>query len=183
MASRQRWRADVRPVDVDTTDAVVRDELEMLVRQGARQMLMLALNEEVDSDLGRGRYQRTEGFRGYRNGVTPRSLTVGSGRIELAVPRVRDVPEGQEPFESKILGRCRRRSDTVDPTFLNLFVEGLATRDFEPALRLLVGQDAPLSASTISRLTAEFRKEYEAFDKRDWSGTTFVSMWAEGVDL
>jgi transposase-like protein len=164
-------------------EAVVQDELEALVRQGARQMLMLALNEEVDSYLGRGRYQRTDGFRGYRNGATPRGLTVGSGRIELAVPRVRDVPEGQKPFESKILGKYQRRSDTVDQTFLNLFVEGLATRDFEPALRLLVGQDAPLSASTISRLTAQFRKEYEAFDRKDWSGTTFVYIWSDGVYL
>ena len=183
MASRQRWRADVKPAEMETTDAVVQDELEALVRQGARQMLMMALNEEVDSYLGRDRYQRTEGFRGYRNGTTPRSLTVGSGRIDLAVPRLRDVPEGQEPFESKILGKYQRRSDTVDQTFLNLFVEGLATRDFEPALRLLVGQDAPLSASTISRLTAQFRKEYEAFDRKDWSGTTFVYVWADGVYL
>lgn len=183
MTSRKQWRADVKPVDVETTDAVIQDELEALVRQGARQMLMLALNEEVDSYLGRGRYQRTEGFRGYRNGSTPRRLTVGSGTIELAVPRVRDVPEDQEPFQSKILGRYQRRSDTVDRAFLNLFVEGLATRDFEPALRLLVGQDAPLSASTISRLTGQFRKEYEAFDRRDWSGTTFVYIWADGVYL
>lgn len=183
MASRKQWRADVKPVEMETTEAVVTDELEALVRQGARQMLMLALNEEVDSYLGRGRYQRTDGFRGYRNGTTPRGLTVGSGRIELAVPRVRDVPEGQEPFQSKILGRYQRRSDTVDQTFLNLFVEGLATRDFEPALRLLVGQDAPLSASTISRLTAQFRKEYEAFDRKDFSGTKFVYIWADGVYL
>jgi len=62
-------------------------------------------------------------------------------------------------------------------------VEGLATRDFEPTPRLLVGQDAPLSASTISRLTAQFRKEYEAFDRQDWSGTRFVYIWADGVYL
>jgi len=183
MASRKQWRAVVKPADVETADAVIQDALEVLVRQGARRMLMLALNEEVDSYLGRGRYQRTDGFRGYRNGTTPRSLTVGSGRIELAVPRVRDVPEGQEPFQSKILGKYQRRSDTVDQTFLNLFVEGLATRDFEPTPRLLVGQDAPLSASTISRLTAQFRKEYEAFDRQDWSGTRFVYIWADGVYL
>lgn len=183
MASRQQWRADVKPAELETTDVVVQDELEALVRQGARQMLMLALNEEVDSYLGRGRYQRTDEFRGYRNGATPRGLTVGSGTIGLAVPRVRDIPKGQEPFESKILGRYQRRSDTVDRTFLNLFVEGLATRDFEPALRLLVGQDAPLSASTISRLSGQFRKEYEAFDRKDWSGTTFVYIWADGVYL
>jgi transposase-like protein len=139
MASRQQWRAEVKPAELETTDAVVQDELEALVRQGARQMLMLALNEEVDSYLGRGRYQRTDEFRGYRNGATPRGLTVGSGTIPLAVPRVRDVPEGQQPFESKILGRYQRRSDTVDQTFLNLFVEGLGTE--KACLMVLIGAD------------------------------------------
>jgi len=73
-------------------------------------------------------------YRGYRNGSISRRLTLGAGTLDLAAPRVRDVPEGQEPFESKILRRYQRRSDTIEETFLNLFVEGLATRDFEPGL-------------------------------------------------
>lgn len=98
-------------------------------------MLMAALQEEVNGYLGRGRYERTGQFRGYRNGTTPRRLTLGTGTVDLAVTRIRDVPQGQERFESKILRKYQRRSDTIDATFLNLFVEGLATRDFEPALR------------------------------------------------
>lgn len=123
---------------------------------------MATLNEEVEGYLGRRRYERSsnkadegEGsFRGYRNGTSSRRLTPGSGTIDLAMPRVRDIPDGQEPYESKILRRYQRRSGTIDQTFLKLFIEGLATRDFEPALRLLVGQDAPLSAGRIMRLLA-----------------------------
>ncbi|HPD31279.1 MAG TPA: transposase [Phycisphaerae bacterium] len=126
-------------VDADQAQAVVRDHLEELARDGARRMLTEALNEEVDAYLRRVRYERTKEYRGYRNGSTSRRLTLGSGTIDLAAPRVRDIPEGQEPFESRILRKHQRRSDTIDETFLNLFVEGLATRDFEPALRLLVG--------------------------------------------
>jgi transposase-like protein len=66
---------------------------------------------------------------------------------------------------------------------LSLFVEGLATRDFEPALRLLVGADAPLSASTISRLTGQFKAQYEAFERQDLSGQRFVYIWADGIYL
>jgi len=112
-----------------------------------------ALVAEVDAYLGRGRYERAGEHRGYRNGSMPRRLTLGAGTVELGMPRVRDVPDGQERFESAIVRKHQRRSDTIDATFMNLFVEGLATRDFEPALRLLVGQDAPLSPSTINRLT------------------------------
>jgi transposase-like protein len=163
--------------------AVVRDEVETLARQGAREMLARALGEEVDAYLGRGRYERTDEYRGYRNGSTPRRLTLGAGTIELAAPRVRDTPDDQERFESKILGKYQRRSDTIDATFLNLFVEGLATRDFEPALRLLAGEEAPLSASTISRLTREFREQYETFDRQDLRGHRFVYIWADGIYL
>ena len=162
---------------------VVRDALEALAREGAREMLSRALSEEVDAFLGRGRYERTGEYRGYRNGSTPRKLTLGAGTIDLAVPRVRDVPAGAEPFESKLVRKYQRRSDTIDATFMNMFVEGLATRDFEPALRLLMGQDAPLSASTISRLTKQFKEQYDAFDRKDLSGHTFVYIWADGIYL
>jgi transposase-like protein len=162
---------------------MVRDQVEALARSGAREMLMGALNEEVDAYLGRGRYQRDEAFRGYRNGTTPRRLTLGSGTVSLDQPRVRDIPRDQEPFESKILRKYQRRSDTIDETFMKLFIEGLATRDFEPALRLLMGEKAPLSASVISRLTQRFRATYEAFERQDLGEFRFVYIWCDGIYL
>jgi putative transposase len=173
----------VKQPDAGEAGQVVVDHLEELARQGARQMLVTALQEEVETYLGRDRYQRTGEFRGYRNGSTGRTVTLGAGTMDLPVPRVRDVPADQEPFESKVLRKYQRRSDTIDATFLNLFIEGLATRDFEPALRLLVGQDAPLSPSTISRLTGQFKEQYEAFDRQDLHGRTFLYVWADGVYL
>ena len=95
-----------------TADEVVPDQLEALAREGAREMLMTALGEEVNACLGRGRYERGDGFRGYRNGSSPRHLTLGSGTVALQTPRVRDVPAGREPFESKIIRKYQRRSDT-----------------------------------------------------------------------
>lgn len=183
MASTAEMVKGVKIQDGRSAEVEVRDQLEDLARQGARRMLQAALEEEVEVYLGRGRYQREAEFRGYRNGKTPRRLTVCGGTVDLAAPRVRDIPTDQEPFESQILRRHQRRSDTVDATFLNLFVEGLATRDFEPALRLLVGQEAPLSPSTISRLTQQFRGEYEAFERRDLSNVRYVYVWADGIYL
>jgi putative transposase len=167
----------------DEARRVVRDQVEELARAGARQMLLAALEDEVNTYLQRDRYQRQAEFRGYRNGTTPRRLTLGSGTVPLEVPRVRDIPPGQEPFESKILRKYQRRSDTIDETFMRLFIEGLATRDFEPALRLLTGAEAPLSPSTISRLTQQFRTAYTAFDRQDLSDRKFVYLWADGIYL
>ncbi|MFZ0544983.1 MAG: IS256 family transposase [Candidatus Promineifilaceae bacterium] len=182
MATTTRRRGVVKQDEGEAVQ-VVEDQIEALARQGARTMLMSALNEEVDAYLGRGAYERSGEYRGYRNGSSPRRLTLGSGTVELAMPRVRDVPEGQAPFESQIVRRYQRRSQAIDRTFLKLFIEGLATRDFEPALRLLVGQAAPLSPSTISRLLQQFRSEYEAFDRKDLSGSKFVYVWADGIYL
>jgi len=182
MASRMLCARKVK-APADEPQELVCDRLEALARDGARQMLMAALDEEVNAYLGRGRYERTGEDRGYRNGSVPRKLTLGAGTLELAAPRVRDAPAGQERFASKILRKHQRRSDTIDATFMNLFVEGLATRDFEPALRLLAGADAPLSPSTISRLTRQFKEQYEAFDRQDLSVHTFVYIWADGIYL
>lgn len=168
---------------METPSEVMADQLETLAREGAREMLMTTLADEVDAYLGRGRYERGGGFRGYRNGTSPRRLTLGSGTVALDTPRVRDIPPDQTPFESKIIRKYQRRSDTIDETFTNRFVEGLATRDFEPSLRLLMGEQAPLSPSTISRLTQRFKAQYEAFDQRDLSDHRFVYVWADGIYL
>ena len=186
MASRTKRPDQVNRRDGNEAAAVVGDQLEALARQGARHMLMDALGEEVEAYLQRGRYRRREDeecFRGYRNGTSPRRLTLGSGTIDRSVPRVRDIPKGQEPYASRILRKYQRRSDPIDETFLKLFLEGLATRDFEPALRLLMGSEAPLSASVISRLTQRFKEQYEGFDRQDLQGRTFVYLWADGIYL
>ena len=186
MATTSGRRGGVKRQDSDAGDQareVVRDQLEELARLGAREMLMAALKDERDAYLGRGPYQRSDVYRGYRNGSTARRLTLGSGTVELDVPRVRDIPPEQEPFESQIIRKYQRRSDTIDETFMKLFIEGLATRDFEPALRLLVGERAPLSPSTISRLTQKFKAAYVAFDRQDLSERKYVYIWSDGIYL
>ena len=69
------------------------DVLETVAREGARRMLQAVLEEEVDEFLGRRRYERTQEYRGYRNGHLPeRTIGVGMGAVTIKVPRVRDVP-------------------------------------------------------------------------------------------
>lgn len=138
------------------------DALEAIVRRGASMLLKAALEQEVTEYLERSRHQRVDQdqFRGYRNGYSKqRSVTVGSGSVKVRVPRVSDVPEDQEQFESKIVRPYQRRSDTLKEVFPKLFIEGLAVRDFEPALRCLMGEEAHLSPSTISRLNQKFKTE------------------------
>jgi transposase-like protein len=163
------------------------DALETIVRRGAKLLLQAALEAEVTEYLERQKYARSAGgeeFRGYRNGVgKERKLTVGSGTIKLQVPRVADVPKGQEPFESKLVQPYQRRSKSLDEVFPQLFLEGLATRDFEPALRSLLGAEATLSPSTIVRLNQQFKGEYEDWTKSSLSGMALCYVWVDGIYL
>ena len=88
-----------------------------------------------------------------------RRVTVGSGTLPLRAPRVNDkrVEESsgeRQRFSSKILPRYARRSPRVSDVLPILYLRGLSSGDFGPALRDLLGEDASgLSASSISRLT------------------------------
>ena len=161
------------------------DPLEALVRRGAKVMLQAALEREVSEYLERSRHQRSEHeseFRGYRNGSSKeRKLTIGSGTIKIKTPRVSDVPEGQEQFESQIVKPYQRRSRSLALVFPKLFIEGLATRDFEPALRCLMGAEAALSPSTISRLNARFKAEYEDWTKSSLASLPMMYVWVDGI--
>jgi len=157
--------------------------LEAMVRNAAQRMIQGVLDLEVDEFLQRLKYDKTEvdNFTGYRNGYhREREVATAVGGIKVRVPRVSD---SAEPFQSNLVKKYKRRSQGLDYLFPNLFVEGLATRDFEPALRFLVGENAPLSPSSISRLNKKFKDEYESWAKRDLTSLKIAYMWADGIYL
>jgi len=85
--------------------------------------------------------------------------------------------------ESAVLPKYVRRLPSVDRTLHQLWIEGLADRDFERSLRGLLGESAPLSASTIARTNAKFIAEYTTWCKRSLAGHDFVYVWADGIHL
>jgi transposase-like protein len=156
------------------------------VQEGAKKMLISALEEEVNGFLGRLRYQRGKAFRGYRNGYHPkREVTVGLGPVEVRVPRVAKVPHEVSPqgFQSQIVKRYQRASDNTRRLFASLYLEGLSTGDFEPVFRELVGETTALSPNTIVRLKERWEKEYEAWRIRPLWEHRYAYCWADGVYL
>ena len=105
-----------------------------------------------------------------RNGrAGERTLVTGAGALRVRAPRVNDRREGHR-FSSYILPKYARRSPKVGDVLPVLYLRGLSTGDFAPALEGLFGSDAGLSASTIGRLLETWSDEYEAFEDRDLSG-------------
>lgn len=159
----------------------VADLLEQLAREGARAMLAAAVEAEVSEFLGRHRYQRVVGKRaGYRNGYQrPRKVAVGLGEVEVRVPRVRDT---EEPFESAIIQKYQRSSASVKEMIPALYLHGLATGDFEPALRGLLGESAPLSPASVVRLKQTWEEDYNAWKTRALA-PAYAYIWVDGIYL
>ncbi len=91
-----------------------------------------------------------------RNGkAKERKLTVGSGTVPIRAPRVNDKRVEEQTgerkrFSSRILPAYARRSPKVTEVLPILYLHGLSTGDFGPALRDLLGADASgLSPSSI----------------------------------
>jgi transposase-like protein len=163
--------------------AVITDTLESIAREGARAMLERMLAEEVDAFLGRPRYAKGGPATGYRNGYgREREVGIGTWSVPVRAPRVSDPPEGSEPFSSAILPKRRYLSTETQRLFARLYLEGLSSGDFEPAMRELMGEAATLSASTIIRLKAEWQTEYAAFRSRPIS-RRYAYIWCDGIYL
>jgi len=158
-------------------------DLDTLVREGARRMLLTALRAEVDEYVAQHADHRDDTGHALvvRNGVAePRTVTTAAGGLEIQAPRVHDRRDGRR-FTSAILPPWARRSPKVAEVLPVLYLRGISTKDFEPALAEFFGSEAGLSASTIQRLTREWSQELAVFRKRDLSQVDYVYLWADGV--
>jgi putative transposase len=171
-----------------TAAAVVGLGLDELAREGARRMLVAALEVEVADYLAR--FAEVRDARGHaevvRNGHgRPRKVTFGVGTVEVQAPRVDDrrvVGGEKQAFRSRILPPYVRRSPKVAEVLPLLYLHGLSTNDFQPALAGLLGQDAAgLSPTAIARLIKVWEAEYAAFRRRDLADRDYVYVWADGV--
>ena len=152
-------------------------EVEKLAREGIQEKLQHALEAERDEILGRASYERLPGSEGmmYRNGYhKKRCLLCGCRGIEVRVPRL------EEPYESKIVPRYDRLTPEMKTLLPELYLHGLSTGDFEPAMGWLVGEGAPLSATTIVRLKRQWEQEYQQWKERPLE-KDYLYVWADGI--
>lgn len=155
-------------------------------------MIATALEAEVAEYVERFAEERDEEGKRLvvRNGrARERKLTVGSGTVSVRAPRVNDKRIDEESgqrqrFSSKILPAYARRSPKVTEVLPILYLRGLSTGDFRPALEDLLGQDASgLSSSTISRLCKEWEAHHERFSKRHLGFCRYAYLFVDGVHV
>lgn len=154
--------------------------LETFIREQVQTCLQRVLEEEVDELLGRGRHERRAADAvGYRNGYgKPRHVALMNGTITVRRPRVRGL---DARFESRILPLFQRRTPDVATLLPELYLHGLSSGDFTLALRGLLGDGAPLSASSVQRLTEDWQRDYAQWRRQDLSTLEPVYVWADGI--
>lgn len=64
-----------------------------------------------------------------------------------------------------------------------LYLHGLSTGDFGPALEQFLGSAAGLSVATVTRLSSQWQDGYQVFCRRDLSGADYVYVWADGIHV
>jgi putative transposase len=165
--------------------------LDEIVRDGARQMLAAALQAEVAAYIEAHADQvDADGHRlVVRNGYhQQRQVTTAAGAVPVTAPRVNDkrtdpVSGARMRFASVILPAWCRKSPQVAEVLPLLYLHGLSTSDFGPALERFLGSGAGLSPATVNRLTTQWQDEAAAFARRDLSGVDYVYMWVDGIHL
>lgn len=158
-------------------------DLDELCRMAAQQMLAIALETERRAYLDAHAGVVDEGGRRLvtGNGYLPsRNVTTGAGMVEVTAPRV-DDPRPDHGFTPQILPRYMRRSPKVTEVLPVLYLRGLSTGDFAPALAEFFGSDAGLSASTVQRLTEAWQTEHANWTQRDLSEVDYVYWWTDGI--
>ena len=158
------------------------EQLEDWVRGHVQRLIQELLEEEVTEFLGRAKSARrseSDNERGYRNGYgRPRRLTLSSGTVQLRRPRVRNT---EEEFESRLLPLFVNRTRKVAELIPQLYLHGLSEGDFDLAVRGLLGEEAPISASTVARLKDKWNDELAQWRARPLDDLEVVYMWVDGV--
>ncbi len=165
--------------------------LDEIVRDGARAMLAAALQAEVAAYVDAHRDQVDEaGHRlVVRNGYhAEREVSTAAGAVPVRAPRVNDKRIDEQTgerrrFSSAILPAWARKSPQVAEVLPLLYLHGLSSSDFGPALEQFLGSAAGLSAATITRLTAQWQDDAAAFNHRSLADTDYVYCWVDGIHL
>jgi len=166
LSATERIRAQIDELFASQQD--LGQVLEQVARLSVRLVIQAALEAEVSEFLGREHYARCERERaGYRNGHAELTVKTTAGPVVLERPKLRGT---SQPFASRLLGKGVSRTNALEALVISGFVRGLSTHDVEAALGEVLGPEAALSKSTVSRICQAIKDEFDAWKTRDLSG-------------
>ena len=175
----ERLRAEIDEVFAGGED--LSRAIERVAQLGAQLLLQSALEAEVSAFLGRDRYERAasceDARAGMRNGYCPTSVKTTAGPITLARPKIRSATER---FASQLFGKGVTKTNALESLVIAGFVRGLSTRDVEAALTEALGEAAAVSKSTVSRICAEIKEQFDTWCARRLDGIELDYLFLDG---
>jgi transposase-like protein len=146
--------------------------LELLTEQGfdgLSNAMQILLNEAMKLEraefIGAAPHERSTSRRGWANGFKSKHLATRVGEIELDVPQVRGVPDGQEGFYPKSLTRGLRSERALKLAIAEMYIQGVSTRRVTAVVSELCGLD--VSSAQVSRAAAALDDELKAWRTRE----------------
>lgn len=97
--------------------------------------------------------------------------------------RIDETTGERKRFSSAILPPWCRKSPEISEVLPLLYLHGLSSGDFVPALEQSLGSAVGLSPAAIARLTPQWQADHVAFSGCDLSGSDYVYVWADGIHL
>lgn len=150
----------------DQKDSGVAKLLESVLNQ----VLQAQVTEQLDAE----RYERSEGRKGYRNGLYPHKLTTRVGTLTLHIPRIR---EGK--FSTDLFSRYQRSEQAFVLALMEMVVNGVSTRKVTQITEELCG--AEFSKSTVSELCKKLDPIVLAWSKRPLNDHSFPFVLVDAM--
>jgi putative transposase len=177
LENRKQHEVDQQVIDALSQLDLGSMSLMSLLQFGGGIVLKHAVAAEITEYLGRSRYQRTEEFKGYRNGYQETSFDTPLGSIKYDRPKVAGAPD----FNSKFHKAGMKRPEEFANSITDMFINGVSTRKVKDSLRAVAGEKVRLSRSTVSRITKRMRNEFADWKNRSLSETKVAYLFLDAI--
>lgn len=143
--------------------------------EGAPKIMEIIMNAamivERNAHLHAAPHQRCEERTGYANGFKPRSLNTSMGKLDLAIPQVRN---SEEPFYTSLLEKGSRSERALKASIAEMYIQGVSTRRVTKILETMCGLS--VTSSQVSNLTSELDDEFEKWRNRPLPEISYVIL-------
>jgi len=133
--------------------------------EGITGAVITLLNEAMKLDRTRHLqarpYERSEERQGYSNGYKPKTVNSRLGKLQLAVPQVRD---SEEDFYPSCLEKGLRSERALKAALAEMYIQGVSTRKVKAITEALCGYE--VTSSQVSRITKELDGQFEQWRDR-----------------
>lgn len=137
-------------------------------------LLNEAMKLERSEFLQAGPYERSNDRQGHANGFKPKTLRSRNGILELAIPQVRNLPEGCDGFYPKSLERGLRSERALKLAIAEMYVQGVSTRRVATITEQLCGFE--VSSSQVSRASEALDQELACWRARPIGETRYLML-------